>query len=171
MRWQMRNPAEVLERIQDMQQRRRRGLLKVDPFGSVWEKGALIMTRDESEQVEDLIMTWYRWTLGYRPHLDGPKVSPYCRGADAAAGDTNATAEERDDRLAVATAQQVEPCIMSLHWQLRAAIGIHAGNRAAGAAVYRNPRLSAEQAHQQYQQAKVELLPLLSRRGLVRKAA
>ncbi|ANN74595.1 hypothetical protein BAU08_05760 [Bordetella bronchialis] len=129
------------------------------------------MTRDESEQVEELIMTWYRWTAGYRPHLDGPRISPYCRGAEAAVGQTNSTDAERDARLAIATAQQVEPCIMSLHWQLRSAIGIHAGNRAAGAEVYRNPRMTAEQVHQQYQQAKVELLPQLRRRGLVKVAA
>ncbi|MCZ8402198.1 hypothetical protein O9570_12135 [Achromobacter xylosoxidans] len=92
-------------------------------------------------------------------------MSIYARGvSEAVRGD----ADEIDQRLAAAQAEQVDVCIDSLRWQLRAAIGIHAGNKAAGARVYSNLRLTAEQQHAAYQEAKAELMPALRRRGLIR---
>ncbi|MBN9641737.1 MAG: hypothetical protein J0I68_24585 [Achromobacter sp.] len=122
------------------------------------------MTREESDQVEALIMEWYHWSRGYRPKLGVGRVSAFARGmtADEAYDD-----EDVDARLAAARGEQTELCIDELPWQQRSAIGVHAGNRAAGARVFSNPRLTPEQQHAAYQEAKVALLPALRRRGLV----
>lgn len=165
------DPAKVLERKQDQQIRRRAWVnwkeIRIDPFGAVWFGKEQVMTREESEQIEALVMVWYRWTRAYRPNLGFGRISIYARGvSDATCGDE----EEIDQRLAAVQAEQVELCIDALRWQLRAAVGIHAGNKAAGACVFRNPRLTPQQQHAAYQEAKAELLPLLRRRGLVKNS-
>ncbi|MFY3456952.1 hypothetical protein ACOTJD_09845 [Achromobacter xylosoxidans] len=170
-RWERDDPAKVLERKQDEQIRRRAWVnwkeIRIDPFGAVWFGKEQVMTREESEQIEALVMVWYRWTSAYRPNLGAGRVSIYARGvSEAVDGD----ADEIDQRLAAAQAEQVDVCIDSLRWQLRAAIGIHAGNKAAGARVFSNPRLTPEQQHAAYQEAKAELMPALRRRGLIRCA-
>ncbi|MFY3333330.1 hypothetical protein ACOTEH_23905 [Achromobacter xylosoxidans] len=167
-RWERDDPALVLERKQDQQIRRRAWVnwkeIQIDPFGAVWFGKEQVMTREESEQIEALVMVWFRWTRAYRPNLGAGRVSIYARGVSEAVDD----ADEIDQRLAAAQAEQVDICIDSLRWQLRAAIGIHAGNKAAGARVYSNPRLTPEQQHAAYQEAKAELMPALRRRGLIR---
>ncbi|MNU02307.1 hypothetical protein D3C72_2459720 [compost metagenome] len=44
---------------------------------------------------------------------------------------------------------------------------IHADNRLAGNRLLRNPRLSPEQLHEAYQEAKALLIPMFVRRGLM----
>ncbi|AMG38448.2 hypothetical protein AL504_21910 [Achromobacter xylosoxidans] len=122
------------------------------------------MTREESDQVEALIMEWYHWSRGYRPALGVGRVSAFARGMTANEAYDD---EDVDARLAAARGEQTELCIDELPWQQRSAIGVHAGNRAAGARVFSNPRLTPEQQHAAYQEAKVALLPALRRRGLV----
>lgn len=122
------------------------------------------MTREESDQVEGLIMEWYHWSRGYRPQLGVGRVSAFARGmtSDEAHDD-----EDVDARLAAARGEQTELCIDELPWQQRSAIGVHAGNKAAGARVFSNPRLTPAQQHATYQEAKAALLPALRRRALV----
>lgn len=122
------------------------------------------MTREESDQVEALIMEWYHWSRGYRPPLGVGRVSAFARGmsADEAYDD-----EDVDARLAASRGEQTELCIDELPWQQRAALGVHAGNKAAGARVFSNPRLTPAQQHAAYQEAKAALLPALRRRALV----
>lgn len=167
-RWERDDPAKVLERKQDQQTRRRVWVnwkeIRIDPFGAVWFGKEQVMTREESEQIEELVMVWFRWTRAYRPNLGAGRVSIYARGMWES-GETDA--EEIDQRLATAQAEQMDVCIDSLRWQLRAAIGVHAGNRAAGARVFNNPRMTPQQQHAAYQEAKTELLPALRRNGLV----
>ncbi len=170
-RWERDDPAKVLERKQEQQIRRRAWVnwkeIRIDPFGAVWFGKEQVMTRDESEQIEALVMVWFRWTSSYRPNLGAGRVSIYARGMRES---VETDADDIDQKLAAAQAEQVEVCIDSLRWQLRAAIGIHAGNKAAGACVFSNPRLTPEQQHAAYQEAKAELMPLLRKRGLVRSA-
>lgn len=169
--WERDDPAKVLERRQDQQTRRRAWVdwkeIRIDPFGAVWFGKEQVMTREESDQIEALVLGWYRWTAAYRPNLGAGRVSIYARGVSEAA---DSDADEIEQKLAAAQAEQVDVCIDSLRWQLRAAIGIHAGNKAAGARVFNNPRLTPEQQHAAYQEAKAELMPALRRRGLVRSA-
>ncbi|WP_240806363.1 hypothetical protein [Achromobacter dolens] len=168
-RWERDDPAKVLERKQDQQIRRRAWVnwkeIRIDPFGAVWFGKEQVMTREESEQIEALVMVWFRWTRAYRPNLGVGRVSIYARGMRES---VETDADEIDQRLAATQAEQVDVCIDSLRWQLRAAIGIHAGNKAAGACVFSNPRLTPEQQHAAYQEAKAELMPLLRKRGLIR---
>ncbi|CUR82594.1 hypothetical protein [Achromobacter xylosoxidans] len=124
------------------------------------------MTREESEDIEELLLAWYRWTAGYRPNLGAGRVSIYARGVSDS--ETYVDAEYIDERIDTARAELVEVCVDELRWQLRAAIGVHAGNKAAGSVVFRNPRLTPEQQHAAYQEAKVALLPLFYKRGLIR---
>lgn len=170
-RWERDDPAAVLERKQDQQVRHRARAnwkeIRIDPFGVMWFGKEQVMTREESEQIEALVMVWFRWTRAYRPNLGAGRVSIYARGMRES---VETDADEIDQRLAAAQAEQVDVCIDSLRWQLRAAIGIHAGNKAAGACVFSNPRLTAEQQHAAYQEAKAELMPLLRKRGLIRIA-
>lgn len=170
-RWERDDPAKVLARKQDQQTRRRAWVnwkeIRIDPFGAVWFGKEQVMTREESEQIEALLVEWFGWTRAYRPNLGAGRVSIYARGVS---GGADNDADEIDQKLTAARAEQVDVCIDSLRWQLRAAIGIHAGNKAAGACVFSNPRLTPEQQHAAYQEAKAELMPLLGKRGLIRSA-
>lgn len=168
-RWERDDPAKVLERKQDQQTRRQAWVnwkeIRIDPYGAVWFGKEQVMTREESEQIEALVLEWFRWTRAYRPNLGAGRVSIYARGVSEVA---DSDSDEIDQKLATARAEQVDVCIDSLRWQLRAAIGIHAGNKAAGACVFSNPRLTPEQQHAAYQEAKAELMPALRKRGLIR---
>jgi len=124
------------------------------------------MTQDESEQLEDLIMVWYRWTIRYRPALGVPRVSVYGKGSGSP--DHYADADEIDQRIDDGKAEQVDVCLDCLPWQQRSAIDIHACRKVSGISVMRNPRLPPEKAHAEYQLAKESLLPLLKKRGMVR---
>lgn len=171
MRWEYGDPARILERRQEMREAARPFVkwadIRVDPFGAVWFGGKQAMTRDESEQIETLVMHWYRWTSMYRPHLSGPRMSAFAR--EAASDYVHESREDMDARLEAMTAEQVDVCIDALRWQLRSAIGIHAANKAAGNQVYENPRMTRDQQHAAYQEAKAELLRPLIARGLVKK--
>ncbi len=90
------------------------------------------------------------------------------REASDAHGTARGAAHCRADAV---EAQAVEACVDQLDWRARAAIGMHLSEKAAGARVIRNPRLSVEEAHQAYQQAKLDLAPLLRQRGMLKIAA
>lgn len=167
-RWELGDPAKVYERIEGMRSRRQ-GPIKQDPFGALWRKGVIVMTRDESEQIEELLLTWYYWAQAHREQLGYSRVSPGFQYADSS--DVHEDDEDRDARLNRLVAEQVDACLNGLPVELRAAVGLHTANRAAGADVYRNPRCSAEEQHRRYQEAKLQLLPLLRRRDLVKIAA
>lgn len=172
-RWERNDPARVLERKQEGQGRRQYWVnwkeIRIDPFGAVWFGKEQVMTREESEDIEGLLQGWYRWTAGYRPNLGAGRVSIYARGVSDS--EVFHDADYIDERIDTARAEQVEMCIDELRWQLRAAIGIHAGNKAAGTVVFRNPRLTPEQQHAAYQEAKAALLPAFYKRGLIRTRA
>lgn len=125
----------------------------------------------QADPAEDLIMTWYRYTLACKPHLGHSNASPMFK--DAKPGltrdiDGQAERDERELRIARMQAQQVDVCIDSLPtWQMRAAVDIHAGNRHAGNRLMRNARLTPEQLHEAYQDAKALLIPMFIRRGLM----
>ncbi|WZB62290.1 hypothetical protein WJ970_00660 [Achromobacter xylosoxidans] len=86
----------------------------------------------EADQAEALIMDWYHWTRGYRPKLGVGRIAAFARGM--VPDDAYVDSEDVDARLNAARCQQVDLCIDELPWQQRAAIGVHAGNKAAGAA-------------------------------------
>lgn len=122
----------------------------------------------QADPAEELIMTWYRYTLACRPHLGHSNASPMFKDAKPTRGHTDDTLSERELRIARSQAQQVDVCIDALPtWQMRAAVDIHAGNRHAGNRLMRNARMTPEQLHEAYQEAKALLIPMFIRRGLM----
>lgn len=170
-RWEMGDPAKVYEQKEAAQLKRQIRKATVDPFGAVWVNKVKVMTREESEQIEELLMRWYEWARAYRPALGAPRVSPYGRNVEPNTGDVHTDPYELDARLAAADAEVVDACLSELSWRARSAVGIHVANRAAGAEVYRNPRMSREETHQEYHRAKIDLLPMLQRRGMIQSSA
>ncbi|WP_315132826.1 hypothetical protein [Achromobacter marplatensis] len=121
------------------------------------------------DPAEELIMTWYYWARSHREFLGYSNGSPMFRAAKSGmTRDPQTEKDERELRIARLQAQQVDVCIDSLpSWQMRAAVDIHAANKAAGNRVLSNPRLSPEQLHAAYQEAKERLIPMFIRRGLM----
>jgi len=123
------------------------------------------MTKEESDNIEELILLWYQWADRYRPNLGAPKTSLYSKKAISSNvySDTN----EVDERLNSMLAEQIEVCIDELCWQWRSVIGIHAANKATRTKIFRNPRMTNEQHQTEYQKAKEQLLISFQKRGLI----
>ena len=150
-KWEMGDPFEVCARREAIKRNQHKG-------------GA--MTQGESNQVEELIEIWYRWSMRYKPRLGAPRISAYGRGAGSS--DTYVDSEEIDNRIESDKAEQIDACLDSLPWEKRSAVDVHACNLAAGNKVIRNKRMSTEQHHIEYQAAKGMLLPMLRKRGMIR---
>lgn len=131
------------------------------------------MTLDESNQVEELLLSWHRWQDSYRPALGAPKCDPTCR--DYRSGDTRLTDKEQaelaDAKIWKANSEKVEACIDGLpSWQHRASIQMSMANKRIGRDVFSNPRIPKDEAHALYQEAKQLLFPKFFARGLIKLA-
>ncbi len=124
------------------------------------------MTKDESEQLEELLMTWYHWARAHREHLGYSRVAPGFQGVSDLDG--YGDDDETDAKLNRYVAEQVDVCLSSLPVELRAAVGINLRNKDVPNQVFRNPRCSQEEQHHRYQEAKLKLAPMLKRRSLLR---
>ncbi|CAL8476419.1 hypothetical protein [Caballeronia sp. S22] len=128
------------------------------------------MDHDQSEQIEDLLREWHRWQDGYRPALGTPRCDPTCR--DYRSSDRYLTAREKaelaDARAWKMRSEQVDVCVDALSWQQRAAIHASMRNKECGHSVWSTGR--AGDRHETYQEAKEALLPMLTRRGLIKVA-
>jgi len=124
------------------------------------------MTQDESEQIEELILVWYYWSKAHREQLSYSRVSPGFEHAQT--HDVYDDNDDRDAKLNRYNAEQVDVCLNTLDVLLRAAVGLHAANKAAGASVFSSPRLTREEQHAMYKVAKEALLPMLRKRLLIR---
>lgn len=125
------------------------------------------MTENQSQRLEQLILDWYHWARADREFLGYSRVSPMFRGVASACGGVHDDEDEVDARIKRYNSEVVDACVGELPIQMRAAIGVHARNKAAGAAVHRNPRYNREDQQLIYQAAKEELCAMLVRRGLV----
>lgn len=128
------------------------------------------MTLDQSEQVETLLLEWHRYQDVWRPALGGNRCDPTCRGYRTS--DQFLTPSERankaDQKIWKMNSETVEACVDSLHWEHRAAIQTSLRNKRSGYSVFSNARLSAEESHRLYQEAKDLLLPMFDARGLIK---
>lgn len=129
------------------------------------------MTQDQSEQVEELLLAWHRWQDSYRPSLGAPRCSPTCREYQIPT--KSQTDQERseaaDAKIFKRNGETVDACVDALPtWQHRAALQTSLTNKRAGYSVFSNPRLTAEESHQYYQESKELLLPKFMARGLVK---
>jgi hypothetical protein len=77
--------------------------------------------------------------------------------------------EAVDAKLFKRNGETVDACVDALPtWQHRASIQMSMANKRAGYSVFSNPRLSAEESHHYYQDAKQLLLPKFTARGLIK---
>lgn len=129
-----------------------------------------IMTLDESQQVEELLLAWHRWQSIYRPALGGNRCDPTCRGYRTSNQFLTPAerAEAADRKILEANSVQVDLCVDTLQWQMRAAIQTSMQNKRVGYSVFSNARIPAEESHRLYQEAKDLLFPMFDARGLIK---
>lgn len=167
--WERRDPLEVLERKRAQETRRadrgnddraakaRQGLQAL--FGGG-------MTDDQSAKLEGFFEIWFEYERAYRPHLGAPRVSVYAKGLPSAeVYDDRDEAEYRYER---SIAETISACMDELPWQQRAAITIHCEAKQSGASVIRNPRMTLEEHHRQYQAGKAAIFGMPRMRELMR---
>jgi len=166
--WMYQDPSIVCEQLEAMRNKRAR---KDRPPTIEDLFSEVPVTKDESAQLEELLMIWYHWSRAYREQLGYSRVSPGFKNADTS--DVYDDADDQDAKINRYIAEQVDVCLSTLPVEQRAAVGIHTKNKDTGNAVWRNPRcpMTPEQQHVAYQAAKATLLPMLRKRDLVKAQA
>ncbi|MBR7961229.1 hypothetical protein KDW41_12315 [Burkholderia vietnamiensis] len=130
------------------------------------------MTPDQSQQIEELLLTWYRWQIR-QSHAE--TLSHFYRPEDRTCrGYITPRADEEDDEDAYQWAddrqsEQVQLCVDMLAAEQRAAISVSMRNKESGANVWSNARAGAQ--HATYQAAKAALLPMLISKHLIKVGA
>ncbi|WP_155627485.1 hypothetical protein [Burkholderia cepacia] len=128
------------------------------------------MTPDQSQQIEELLLTWYRWQIR-QSHAE--TLSHFYRPEDRTCrGYVTPTTDEEDDEDAYQWAddhqsEQVQLCVDMLTAEQRAAISVSMRNKECGRDVWSSGRAGAH--HVTYQAAKADLLPLLIGRCLIER--
>lgn len=128
------------------------------------------MTLDQSEQVETLLLEWHRYQDVWRPALSGGRCDSTCREFQISKQLMSPAelAAQADQKIWKANSEIVECLVDGLSWQHRAAIQMSLRNKRVGASVFSNPRLSTEESHALYQEAKEMLFPKMMQRGLIK---
>lgn len=128
------------------------------------------MTQDQSEQVEELLLSWHRWQSAYFPSLGAPRCSPTFRDCESGKSSLNVIeqAQVADEKIWKRNSETVEALVEGLSWQQRAAIQTTMRNKRAGAEVFKNPRFAPAEIHYLYQSAKEKLHPQFVARGLIK---
>lgn len=122
------------------------------------------------DQVEDLLVNvWYPWSASDREFLD-VRAPGMFRDIPAQRGAVYEDRDEMDCRLNRIKAEKVQWCIDRLPRMQAVAVDLHCANR-RGPAVWRNQRMTQEQAHEMYQQAKQAMLPDLMLKELIQREA
>ncbi|KWN77075.1 hypothetical protein WT90_06845 [Burkholderia stagnalis] len=127
------------------------------------------MTPDQSQQIEELLLTWYRWQVR-QSHAE--TLSHYYRPEDRTCrGYVTPTTDEEDDEIAYRWAddrqsEQVQLCVDKLAAEHRAAISVSMRNKECGRDVWSSIRAGAQ--HATYQAAKDALLPMLLSKHLIK---
>lgn len=130
------------------------------------------MTPDQSQQIEELLLTWYRWQIR-QSHAE--TLSHFYRPEDRTCRSyVTPTTDEEDDEDAYQWAddrqsEQVQLCIDQLTVEQRAAISVSMRNKECGRDVWSSVR--ARDQHGTYQGAKAVLLRLLASKHLIRAEA
>ena len=163
-----RDPMLIVQERQqrDLKRKQTPSRLREDPFGNITQGKTIVMTREDSDAVEDLLMVWYYWAKADRPQLSHSRTSPGFELMERS--DVYVDSDDIDARVNAYDAEQVDVCINELPLMMRAAIGVHTANKAVGKTVFRNNRMTPEEQHRQYQEAKVQLMPMLRKRGVLR---
>lgn len=171
-KWAMGDPAIVCERLEEYRRRPQKPPLSRQEQARQGLEQLFSedhMTKDESEQLEELLMTWYHWAKAHREHLGHSRVAPGFQGVSDL--DAYGDDDDTDAKLNRYVAEQVDVCLSTLPVDLRAAVGINLRNKDVPNQVFRNPRCTLEEQHQRYQQAKDALLPMLRKRDMIKVIA
>lgn len=171
-KWAMGDPALVCERLEELRRRPQKPRLSRQEIARQGLEQLFSedhMTKDESEQLEELLMTWYHWAKAHREHLGHSRVAPGFQGVSDM--DAYGDDDDTDAKLNRYVAEQVDVCLSTLPVDLRAAVGISMRNKDVPNQVFRNPRCSLEEQHQRYHAAKEQLLPMLRKRDMIKVIA
>lgn len=127
------------------------------------------MTPDQSQQIEGLLMTWYRWQIRQShavqlAHFYRPEDRT-CRGYETPMNDEELD-EQADEWVENQMSEQVQLCVDRLTIEQRAAVSVSMRNKECGASVWSNGRAGAQ--HATYQAAKEALLPMLISKHLIK---
>ena len=168
-KWAMGDPAKVYERLEGLRRRPPEPPRLTSQEQARQELEQLFskdhMTKDESEQLEELLMTWYHWAKAHREHLGHSRVAPGFQGVSDM--DAYGDDDDTDAKLNRYVAEQVDVCLSTLPVDLRAAVGISLRNKDVPNQVFRNPRCTLEEQQRRYQEAKERLGPMFKRRSLI----
>jgi hypothetical protein len=130
------------------------------------------LTDDQDEEIEHLLLENYRWQIR-QSHVE--TLRHFYKPEDRTCRDYTTPSsldddEENDDVYRWADdrqAEQVQLCIDALPLEQRAAISISIRNKESGHAVWKSGR--AGEQHENYQDAKRRLLPMLENRQIMRR--
>lgn len=126
------------------------------------------MTREQSDQIEQLLRDWYRWQIR-QSHAE--TLAHFYRPTDMTCrGYVTPSCDEDEDNVYQwaddAQSEQVQLCVDELTVEQRAAVSTSMRNKECGATVWSSIRAGAW--HTTYQDAKEALLPMLLFRHLLR---
>lgn len=127
------------------------------------------MTPDQSQQIEELLLTWYRWQIR-QSHAE--QLAHFYRPEDRTCREyetplNEVELDERAEQWAEdQQAEQVQLCIDLLPVGQRAAISVSMRNKECGCSVWSNAR--AGDQHANYQAGKAALLPMFIAKHLVK---
>lgn len=161
-----RDPLLILmerEAAAERKKNRPKGICKLNPFGEVVMGSIVAMTREESDDVEDLLGVHFRWARSFRPVKGHARVASSCQGHQHDGDDDE---DVVDARIEAEQAKVVDACMDSLTPIQRGVIGVVQSNRDSGNEVFRYPRLSRDEQQAEYQRAKISLMPLLRAKGM-----
>jgi hypothetical protein len=127
------------------------------------------MTLDQSAQIEEILLEWYRWQIRqshretlshfYRPEDRTCRRYETPSNAD---DDAEAAYQWADDQRS----EQVQLCVDVLPIEQRAAISVSMRNKESGRQVWSSVR--AGDQHATYQVAKERLMPMFVARHIIR---
>jgi hypothetical protein len=118
-------------------------------------------TDDEIDSVlaDNLLESWYYYSLSYRPNLGVPRIAPYCKQSKSSR-QYETVADLTDQHMRKDLAEAVEFCVDQLALNHRSAIGIEMKNRAVKARVWSCKSAST------YVEALAAVLPIMRAKGL-----
>lgn len=127
------------------------------------------MTPDQSQQIEELLLTWYRWQIRQShaeqlAHFYRPEDHT-CRGYETPMNEVELD-EQAEQWSEDQQAEQIQLCIDLLPVEQRAAISVSMRNKECGCSVWSNAR--AGDQHVSYQAGKAALLPMFIQRDLMK---
>ncbi|WP_406805992.1 hypothetical protein [Burkholderia semiarida] len=130
----------------------------------------MTMTPDQSQQIEELLLTWYRWQIRQShaeqlAHFYRPEDRT-CREYETPMNEVELD-EQADQWVEDQQAEQIQLCVDLLPLAQRAAISVSMRNKECGREVWSSTRAGSQ--HATYQAAKNALLPMLLCRQLIRQ--